>query len=694
VEPQGDYVSFSEIPVVGDIRANEVTLVFDARAIEPQLEQVQYTEEWYNEHPDQAAYVAGEGWQEQYTEPEECYDVDEESGWEERDDECLQEHWRAAELESFLFKSDEREWVSRGDSVDVAFSPNALKEILVADPRQIDAVEAVLDETHFDVKVGVREAGVRTAASPDRCGAGVLFTDGTRILLVKRTRDMDHPHTWVVPGGACEPGENVSATAYRETHEEVGSVPHHAVIDWYVLESPFDEKQPPQFTTFVAHVDPAVADGFLAELDHECAAWGWFNHDEVEQLELHPGVQTLLERMNPFYGSRKNHTAETREELEQLPVDILDHMAFGITEGIHELPLRAINIKYETDYQNAVAEIQEGHWAPEEGIEDEPVDVSLERGIYWLEDGHHRYVAFELADRPTILADVTIKDNPVRVLMQKRTSENATQPRTAAWSFREDGEYAGVPKPMDPSLGRYVDKLTERRQHDKGYQKRVNFVLKQIGRLVDIMKKRGGAALPDAIDKVVTERDDAKAKLEALQPSIDQDPRGAVQKMVAVFDDFYGRVEEPLTQVKSPGIHKAWFLLDAIFGPHFAAAEQMIWGLHNWAQQEAERMKGRGDEDIPSLVKDLPGEKSLSEMEQEPSLEATDARDIQVPPSKDAPAPAPAAEEPVPLTKVKQPGKAPGAPAVWPTQQPAPSAPGAFQFNPQVLKKLFTQRTT
>lgn len=452
VEPGADFVSFSEVPVLGDITANEVTLVFDALTLAPQLMKVQYTEEWFNEHPEQGSYIAGDGWQEQYVEPEDCYALDDESGFEEADDECLDKAWRAAELESFLFKSDEREWVSKSEGVGVGFSPKAVKEVLVADPRQTDAVEGVLDDTKFSVPVDVRQAGVRTASSPDGPAAGVMFTDGTRILLLKRSRDVDHPGTWVIPGGACEGSEEPSATAYRETKEEVGHVPAHAVIDWYVLETPFDDSAPPQFTTFIAHVDPSIVDGFLAELDQESTGWGWFDHEGVEQLELHPGVQILLERVNPFYGNMKNHTAASQEELERLPVDVLDHMAFGITEGVHELPLDVIQIKYKDDYQNAVEEINEGLWEPQEGIEDEPVDVSLERGVYWLEDGHHRFVASKLMGRDRILANLSIKDNPVRVLMQKRTSaQRKVQGAPPAASETAQELVKNLPPPSTPA---------------------------------------------------------------------------------------------------------------------------------------------------------------------------------------------------------------------------------------------------
>ncbi len=443
VAPNDDYVLFSEVPVLVDLAANEVTLVFDAAVVQSQLTKVQYTKEWFNEHSEQGAHIAGGGWA--HTTPEDCFKIDEESGFEEEDTECADQAYRAAELEAFLLKSDERAWVSKGDGVSVSFSPKDVKEVLVADSRQLDAVEGVLDETKFTTPVDVRQAGVHPASS-DVPGAGIMFTDGTRILLLKRSREVDHPGSWVVPGGACEAEEDPRVTAYRETKEEVGHVPAHDVLDWYTLETPFDDKAPPQFTTFLAHVDPSVVEGFLAELDQESTGWGWFKQEEAQKLPLHPGVQILLDKVNPFYGNMKNHTAASQEELERLPVDILDNMAFGITEGVHELPLDIIKIKYEDDYRNAVEEINEGLWQPEEGIENEPIDVSLERGVYWLEDGHHRFVAFTLVGRDRILANLTIKDNPVRVLMQKRTSAAETIPELV-----KDLPAPSAPEP-EPSL--------------------------------------------------------------------------------------------------------------------------------------------------------------------------------------------------------------------------------------------------
>jgi len=50
-------------------------------------------------------------------------------------------------------------------------------------------------------------------------GAGILIQDAEqRLLMLKRSDN----HFWGLPGGAVEPGENVEATARRETLEETG----------------------------------------------------------------------------------------------------------------------------------------------------------------------------------------------------------------------------------------------------------------------------------------------------------------------------------------------------------------------------------------------------------------------------------------------------------------------------------------
>lgn len=102
------FVSFSKKPFTGDISHNDVTLEIDASKFMNEVMPVVYTEEWFNQYPDHASYVAGEGWQEQFMYPDDCYD-DEGFG----DTDCEERAYREAELDSFLCKDDEEEIVSK-----------------------------------------------------------------------------------------------------------------------------------------------------------------------------------------------------------------------------------------------------------------------------------------------------------------------------------------------------------------------------------------------------------------------------------------------------------------------------------------------------------------------------------------------------------------------------------------------------
>ena len=102
------FVSFAEDPFTGDISANDVTLTVE---VDPaSVEKVEYTKKWYKKHPEQASYIAGEGWIEQFEYPD-TEDEDEE-----------EEAYRQAELESFLWKSNEKEWISKTPGEPVAVS--------------------------------------------------------------------------------------------------------------------------------------------------------------------------------------------------------------------------------------------------------------------------------------------------------------------------------------------------------------------------------------------------------------------------------------------------------------------------------------------------------------------------------------------------------------------------------------------
>lgn len=141
------YVSFSERPFTGDIRGNDVIIVFDSAALSNAVMKVEYDEAWYDRYPEHAAYIAGEGWIEQYVEPDDCYD---DEGW--ADDDCLEEDRRYAELAAFEDKSDEREWVSKKEGP-VSFRPSAVVAVLAVSPGAVERVRETVRDLGYDVPV-------------------------------------------------------------------------------------------------------------------------------------------------------------------------------------------------------------------------------------------------------------------------------------------------------------------------------------------------------------------------------------------------------------------------------------------------------------------------------------------------------------------------------------------------------------
>ena len=141
------FVSFSERPIkAGDISGNDVVLVFSLPELASQVMKVEYTERWYDRYPEHAAYIAGEGWRDQYQPPDYLFeppdDLDpEEALWWEPDEDDLAQEERYAELQSFLAKRDEREYISKHEHMPVKFPPRALLRVLAIDRSQVVALQ-------------------------------------------------------------------------------------------------------------------------------------------------------------------------------------------------------------------------------------------------------------------------------------------------------------------------------------------------------------------------------------------------------------------------------------------------------------------------------------------------------------------------------------------------------------------------
>jgi 8-oxo-dGTP diphosphatase len=111
-------------------------------------------------------------------------------------------------------------------------------------------------------------------------GAGVVFTDGERILLLRRKGGgaADHEGKWCIPGGKAEAGELPIDTARRECKEEIGNFEG-------VRFAQFDEKDGQHvFTVYLFKVDKP----FSVHLSEEHDEWEWVRLEGVHKLPLHP----------------------------------------------------------------------------------------------------------------------------------------------------------------------------------------------------------------------------------------------------------------------------------------------------------------------------------------------------------------------------------------------------------------------
>jgi len=109
-------------------------------------------------------------------------------------------------------------------------------------------------------------------------GAGILFTDGKQVLLLKRAEEGKYKGYWGLPGGKVEEGESHFAGAQREAREECGffrgqkfdalttkDTGHHWVVYFYKVKQPFQ-----------------------CRLSDEHSAYKWVDIDKIADERLHP----------------------------------------------------------------------------------------------------------------------------------------------------------------------------------------------------------------------------------------------------------------------------------------------------------------------------------------------------------------------------------------------------------------------
>ncbi|MDT4939157.1 MAG: 8-oxo-dGTP diphosphatase [Pseudonocardiales bacterium] len=129
--------------------------------------------------------------------------------------------------------------------------------------------------------------------------AGLLITDGTRVVLQHRAPWTHEGGTWALPGGARDSHEDVIAAALREAAEETALDPASV----QPVAELIDDHGGWSYTTVVAtpltDLNPHAANAESTEIR-------WWSISEVEALPLHGGFAMAWPRLRLLAQSHPN----------------------------------------------------------------------------------------------------------------------------------------------------------------------------------------------------------------------------------------------------------------------------------------------------------------------------------------------------------------------------------------------------
>jgi len=147
-------------------------------------------------------------------------------------------------------------------------------------------VHAAKDPDEVTCAQGHDHWGARGAA-----GLLVRHTDleGTHhYLLQQRSRHVDHPGTWSIPGGAIERGETPFEAGTREGDEELGGLPPLGHIGTHS-----NDHGGWSYHTVIADTPEKFTPSEDGSHSHEAAGHRWFTAPQIDEMhesgELHPG---------------------------------------------------------------------------------------------------------------------------------------------------------------------------------------------------------------------------------------------------------------------------------------------------------------------------------------------------------------------------------------------------------------------
>ena len=140
--------------------------------------------------------------------------------------------------------------------------------------------------------VGNLRAVLTITDSNAKLSSGLLLFAGRKLLLLKRAPDAGNGGTWGLPGGQRSSAEASYAAALRESIEEMGEVPPHAVVAELAI-----HRGSRRYELFACKTRKRVRTAWCPRLNHEHVDYRWANFawclDNLKRL--HPVLRILLQ---------------------------------------------------------------------------------------------------------------------------------------------------------------------------------------------------------------------------------------------------------------------------------------------------------------------------------------------------------------------------------------------------------------
>lgn len=225
------------------------------------------------------------------------------------------------------------------------------------------------------------------------------MSPGARVLLLRRSRHVsDHRGKWNLPGGGIEPGETARDAAAREAAEEArfDRRRHRAQVQWL--------HDGPLYTTVVARLRRRR---FRPTLNWESDAWVWATRKQALELDLHPELRKLLDKLDDDFAPPTGR-ASRREEgpIDWSRTSIRRHTLEEITTGglanpfdgpeLDRPQLHLVADLQPTEDRLSTERVEQLAQAMITGEYDDVRPIIVEDYNY-IVDGHHRAAAAALA---------------------------------------------------------------------------------------------------------------------------------------------------------------------------------------------------------------------------------------------------------------------------------------------------------